>query len=166
VQVNVARDVIRGRSRPTRTSAFVTNPCPRPGAPRDGTSSLSERTDHTEIRMPGVAGAAHVGRSRPTSPVGGADGEGLGESADGTSFVVEGAAGQTMPGRAERDGGVESEPSGAGLSEEVGGEVDVGNATSLGLARTVMRLAMSRSPAAVAVVLTGSSSSGTLVRTQ
>ena len=55
---------------------------------------------------------------------------------------------------------------GAGARKRWAVRSRLGNATSRGSARTVMPLAMSSSPAARAVGLTGSSRSGTSVRTQ
>ena len=66
MHVKGTRDVIRGRSRPTTTSAFVTNPCPRPGAPRDRTSSISERTDERALIPPTLtSNQPAVARCRP-----------------------------------------------------------------------------------------------------
>ena len=80
----------------------------------------------------------------------GADGEGLRHCADGPVCVVDDAAGQSQACGTERDGGVEADPPAAWLDEEWAVKSMLGKAMLRGLTRTVMPLAMSNRPAALA----------------
>jgi len=62
---------------------------------------------------------------------------------DRPADVVQNRAGETLSGRAEGDGGVQTRPAALGLAVQVDGQIEFGNIHSVGGCRAAMPLAVS-----------------------